>query len=188
LRGGLLSRRDAPLVVEDAAQNRRRRIGVGVEEGEMTLDRRLKGGALRIEDIERRVESVGQPQVLHPLRVPTRLQEQRSQEDPEQDDAGNPRQGVGGVAHVPSPPNHQPTTQSRAANPPRVPQRPASRERLPRTPHAAATVSMAGKAQVSPCIRAPERSVTTGRSSSPSPPKSTVAPPNTQNGAQSAHR
>src|SRR5690606_21555151 len=119
---------------------------------------------------------------------PTRLQEQRSQEDPEQDDAGNPRQGVGGVAHVPSPPNHQPTTQSRAANPPRVPQRPASRERLPRTPHAAATVSMAGKAQVSPCIRAPERSVTTGRSSSPSPPKSTVAPPNTQNGAQSAHR
>ena len=86
----LLPAGDLLLVVEDPAEDGSRDVGMGIEEAQVAPDGGHQLVLIAVELLEGRKKRVGEPQVLHPLRIPGRLQEERSQKDAQQRRLGQP--------------------------------------------------------------------------------------------------
>src|SRR5439155_25378339 len=76
-----LSVGDALLKPDRPAEDRRRQVGMAVEELEVARDGFGALHRIRVQLRERRRDGVGETEVLHPARVPCRLQEHGAQED-----------------------------------------------------------------------------------------------------------
>src|SRR5712692_9271563 len=78
--------------MQHPAHDRRRHVGVGVEESQMAPDGISSALVIRIKLLQGGIESVSQAEVLHTLRIPRSLQQQRAKEYP-------PNNSIGQNAH-----------------------------------------------------------------------------------------
>src|SRR5262249_17955938 len=145
--------RDLFLQSDGPAHDGGREIGVAIEELEVALGRARARGSVGIELAERRLHGEREAEVLHPVRVPRRLQEQRSPENAQEGQGRDTAAGTWG----PSLSGHGSALSIAAAAmvapKPRAANTGARGSRMARGPPAAASAQPAGHAPVSPEAR-----------------------------------